>query len=97
MQEVVILREAATDPGYEPVLSGDANFEGYTNILRYYNQQLREVQRTSFREGEVRFYYSGMAQALLLDRHYGRWCVVGGFTGRSPYIDWMTVTSRGGE
>jgi hypothetical protein len=71
--ELTTLRETATRSEYEPVLSDDPHFEAYAGVMRYYNQQLQEVRRTAAREGETRFYYSGMAQALLLDRLAPSW------------------------
>jgi hypothetical protein len=73
--EVSIGRVAATTPGYEPVssLAADPGFKRYVNRERYLSQQLDETLRTAGREGEVRFYYSGMAQALLLDRLLPGW------------------------
>ena len=73
--EVTIGRLAATTPGYEPVssLATDPDFKRYSNRERYLSQQLDEALRTAGREGETRFYYSGMAQALLLDRLLPGW------------------------
>lgn len=71
--ELAILREAALSPGYRPVLAGDPAFESYSGSLRYWAQQLDEVGRTGGRDGEVRFYYAGLAQAALLDRLLPGW------------------------
>lgn len=71
--ELSLLRQAALTPSYHPVLTGDPDFEAYQNSLRYFEQQKGEVRRTSGREGETRFYYCGMAQALLLDRLLPNW------------------------
>lgn len=71
--ELSLLRQAALTPAYHPVLSGDPDFEDYQNSLRYFEQQKGEVKRTASREGETRFYYGGMAQALLLDRLLPNW------------------------
>ena len=45
----------------------------YRTRDRYWSQQLGEVRRMTNRTGEVRFYYSGMAQAVLLDRFAPGW------------------------
>lgn len=42
-------------------------------IVNAWSAQLDEVTRTAGREGETRFYYSGMAQAVLLDRLLPDW------------------------
>ena len=34
---------------------------------------MNEIKRQANREGETRFYYSGMAQAILLDRFAPDW------------------------
>ncbi len=73
--EVSIGSIAATTAGYEPVkpLAADPDFKRYSTRERYLSQQLDEARRTAGREGEVRFYYSGMAQGLLLDRFLPGW------------------------
>jgi hypothetical protein len=73
--ELSIGRVAASTPGYAPVpaIASDPAFKRYTGAARYWSGQIDEVTRTSGREGEVRFYYSGMAQAVLLDRLAPGW------------------------
>lgn len=61
---------AAADPGYRPLpqaLAEMPGFEGYGSYKAFYQAQLREVNRLSGRSGNTRFYYGGMAQAVLLD------------------------------
>ncbi|HEY3131415.1 MAG TPA: hypothetical protein VGL91_18310 [Acidobacteriota bacterium] len=73
--EVSVGRIAATTPSYRPVpaLTVDPNFKHYATRERFWSQQLDEARRTMGRKGEVRFYYSGMAQAALLDRLLSGW------------------------
>lgn len=73
--EVSIGRVAAATPNYEPVssIAADPDFKKYTTRERYWSQQLDEARRTFGREGGTRFYYSGMTQALLLDRLLPAW------------------------
>jgi hypothetical protein len=71
--ELELLRLAASTPNYQPVLSADPHFESYRNSQRYWSQQLSEAQRMGIRAGETRFYYSGMVQAVLLDRLLPGW------------------------
>ena len=71
--ELAILRQARLSPDYQPILTNDPQFEGYAGSLRHWAQQLAEVRRTGNREGELRFYYTGLAQAALLDRLLPGW------------------------
>ena len=73
--ELSIQRIAAETPGYTPVtaLGADPDFKAYTTREQYWSAQLGEVTRTAGRAGETRFYYSGMAQAVLLDRLLPGW------------------------
>ncbi|MFP4395858.1 MAG: hypothetical protein ACLFTI_11400 [Anaerolineales bacterium] len=73
--ELSIGLEAARAPGYEPVaaLEADPAFKHYTTRERFWSRQVDEVQRMQNRSGGVRFYYSGMAQAVLLDRLIPNW------------------------
>ena len=66
---------AGTTPGYTflPALTADPDFREYTTREQYWSGQIDEVRRTTGREGETRFYYSGMAQAVLLDRLLPDW------------------------
>jgi hypothetical protein len=75
--ELALQREAGRTPDYEPLpaVTDDADFHGYRTRERFWSQQLDEVRRSAHREGEVRFYYSGMAQAVLLDRLMPDWKV----------------------
>lgn len=64
---------AAAQPGYQPLATGDVHFDGYASYARFYSAQIDEVRRMDAHDGEVRFYYTGMAQALLLDRLLPGW------------------------
>lgn len=73
--ELSIVRQATEASDYEPVsaLVGDPDFENYAGSQRFWDQQLGEVTRMTNRSGEVRFYYSGFAQAVLLNRLLPDW------------------------
>jgi hypothetical protein len=73
--ELALQSEAGRAPGYVPLpeVVRDRDFHGYRTRERFWSQQLDEVSRSAQREGEVRFYYSGMAQAVLLDRLMPEW------------------------
>jgi hypothetical protein len=67
---------AASGPAYQPVQGLarlDAQFKGYAEYRRFYQEQLTEVNRLSGRSEETRFYYAGMAQAVILDRIEPGW------------------------
>jgi hypothetical protein len=73
--ELVIQRQAGRDDDYEPVaaIHDDPDFNAYRGRERYWNQQVDEIKRMAGRDGETRFYYSGFAQAVLLDRLMPNW------------------------
>jgi hypothetical protein len=65
-------RRAARTPGYQPlaVLGRDPGFEGYAGFERRWS---REVAQIPWSRDDVRFYYSGLAQAVILDRLMPGW------------------------
>jgi hypothetical protein len=73
--ELAIWREAYATEGYEPLpaLADDPDFHGYTTFPRRWSQEIGQMKRQATREGEPRFYYTGMAQAVLLDRLLPGW------------------------
>ena len=73
--ELAIGRAAATADGYTPLplLADDPEFNQYVNRDRYRTQQFGELRRAHDHEGEIRYYYTGMAQAALLDRLLPTW------------------------
>lgn len=73
--ELEILRQAALASDYQPVsqITADPDFHGYRNRLKTWDQQVAEVANLSMRSNETRYYYSGFAQAVLLDRLLPGW------------------------
>lgn len=73
--ELSIGQMAGITPGYEslPEMKDDPQFYDYSKCDRFWSQQLDQVRRILSSEGEVRFYYSGFAQAALLDRLMPGW------------------------
>ena len=57
----------------DEAIESDPDFNGYRTRRRYWQRQMDEVRRLSGRGGDTRFYYSGMAQAVLLDRLLPGW------------------------
>lgn len=73
--EVTLGRVAGESAGYTPVpdVSIDPGFDRYETRERYWSGQVSEAKRTAGRKGEIRFYYTGMVQAILLDRLSDGW------------------------
>ena len=67
--ELSITRMAATEPGYtaSAALAEDPDFHDYASRERFWRLQFQELKRMTNHRGEIRFYYTGMAQAVLLD------------------------------
>ncbi len=66
---------AANTAGYQPVseLSQDKDFDSYGGARQKWKQEIQQIRRMAGTDGDVRFYYSGFAQAALLDRLYPEW------------------------
>ena len=72
--ELEVWRQASVTKSYRPVqpLSADPDFEHYRTFHRRWTQEVAQIGRsTNAHDG--RFYYSGMAQAFLLDRLAPGW------------------------
>ncbi len=73
--ELEAWRRAGTTPGYEPrpELAADADFKGYAAFRQRWSSEVTRLRRVAGEEGDGRFYYTGMAQAVLLDRLAPGW------------------------
>jgi hypothetical protein len=73
--ELAIWREAYAVKDYEPLstMADDPDFGQYATFPRRWSQEIGQMRRQATREGETRFYYTGMAQAALLDRLLPGW------------------------
>jgi hypothetical protein len=73
--ELAIWREAHQSPNYHPVadMVADPDFKEYTTFDRRWSQEMSQMKRQAGQEGDTRFYYTGMAQAHLLDRLMPDW------------------------
>jgi hypothetical protein len=73
--ELEISRLAEADNSYLPVvaMSQDKEFKGYAGQQQFWSEQLKEAANTQGRSGDARFYYSGNALAVLLDRLMPGW------------------------
>lgn len=73
--ELEMLRLAYSHSEYRPVegMGGDPEFDGYRTFETRWQQEVNQIALMAGNEGNVRFYYSGMAQAVLLDRLRPGW------------------------
>lgn len=73
--ELDITRLAGTGNGYHPIegISQDKDFNNYKAQQQFWSEQLKEAKYTQGRSGDTRFYYSGNALAVLLDRLSPGW------------------------
>ncbi len=73
--ELEISRQAEADNGYLPLeaMAQDKNFKHYAGQQQYWSTQLKEALNTQGRSGDARFYYSGNALAVVLDRLMPGW------------------------
>jgi len=70
-------QQAGRDPGYLPLLEmeTDPDFKGYEDFDGQWSQAMRQTRQQAGKQGDVRFYYTGMLQAFLLDRLMPDWKV----------------------
>ncbi len=73
--ELSAWRAAATTDGYAPLpaLDADAEFRNYATYAQRWFQELDQMKRQAGQEGDSRFYYTGLAEATLLDRLMPDW------------------------
>ncbi len=73
--ELAVWRAGATTPGYTPVaaLSADPAFRAYGTFDSRWSQEMVTLKLQGGQQGETRFYYTGMAQAFLLNRLRPGW------------------------
>jgi hypothetical protein len=68
-------QEAEIDHSYISLaeMEDDPDFKNYETFDSHWNQEMRTAREQAKREGDTRFYYSGMLQAYLLDRLMSDW------------------------
>jgi len=73
--EISAWQRASRTAGYQPApaLADDPYFKGYRTFEQRFGQELSAMRRSARQESETRFYYTGMAQAMLLDRLAPGW------------------------
>ena len=73
--ELTMWRLAATTPDYKPLpaILSDPGFKDYADYKKRWSQEIGQIKREGTTEGDMRFYYSGLAQAAILDRLAQGW------------------------
>jgi hypothetical protein len=68
-------RIASMTPDYQwlQAMDLDPSFNNYRSRERFWVMQLDQVRHVLNNEGEIRFYYSGFAQSVLLDKLFPKW------------------------
>lgn len=73
--ELASWQAAAERDDYQPrpEMAADPDFKGYESYDRRWNQELSQAKRQAGEQSVVRFYYTGLLQACLLDRLLPDW------------------------
>lgn len=71
--EMEVWRQAAKSPGYRPLpeIGRVSDFRSYSGFAARWSREIDQIPRSA--GDDVRFYYSGMAQAAMLDRLLPGW------------------------
>lgn len=73
--ELEIWQQASQSSGYLPIsgMAADPDFKGYETFNSHWNREIQQAKIQAQKEGDVRFYYTGMLQARILDRLMPGW------------------------
>jgi hypothetical protein len=73
--EIAMWKKAFSSPGYQSTteMAQDPDFHNYETFERRWRQEIMTMKNQAIRQGDTRFYYTGMAQAFLLDRLMPDW------------------------
>lgn len=73
--ELAIWQAGYETPAYQPIaaIEADPGFDRYSGFPRRWQNELNTLPRRAGDPGDGRFYYTGMAQAFLLDRLAPGW------------------------
>jgi hypothetical protein len=73
--ELEAWRQASASPEYGPleIMADDPDFKAYQSYESRWSLEIGQMKRQASTEGATRFYYTGMAQAMLLDRLFPEW------------------------
>lgn len=90
-------RRGATAQRYtpHPATAALSDFHDYGGYQSAWNREVDQIGRMANNEGDGRFYYSGMAQAVLLDRLLPDWRM-GALTGGTTLEGLLDAAANGG-
>jgi hypothetical protein len=73
--EVGIWKQAYSSPTYQSIseMAQDPDFKDYETFEQRWNQEIMTMKNQANQQGDTRFYYTGMAQAFLLDQLKPDW------------------------
>jgi hypothetical protein len=73
--ELGVWETAGQTRDYEPLpkIESDPDFQGYRTFNQRWTSELLTMRNAAHDSASTRFYYTGMVQARLLDRHLPRW------------------------
>jgi hypothetical protein len=73
--ELDVWKVAFIAPSYQPVeaIRSLPDFDDYRTFERAWSQEVAQLKRAAVQESDSLFYYTGMAQAFLLERMYPGW------------------------
>jgi hypothetical protein len=73
--ELDVWKVAFIAPSYQPVeaIRSLPDFDDYRTFERVWSQEVAQLKRAAAQESDSLFYYTGMAQAFLLERMYPGW------------------------
>ncbi|MBN1311359.1 MAG: hypothetical protein JXB30_08055 [Anaerolineae bacterium] len=73
--ELGIWETAGQTPDYEPLseIEADPDFQGYCTFNQRWTSEIITMRNMAHDSATTRFYYTGMVQARLLDRHLPSW------------------------
>lgn len=73
--EIAIWKQAYSSSLYNaiPEMTQDPDFKGYETFEKRWRQEITTLKNQATQNGDIRFYYTGMAQGFLLDRLMPDW------------------------
>jgi hypothetical protein len=73
--EIAMWKQAFSSPGYQSSteMAQDSDFHNYETFEQHWQQEIMTMKNQAIQQGDTRFYYTGMAQAFLLDRLMPDW------------------------
>jgi len=73
--EISMWKQAFSFPSYQSTteMAQDPDFHNYKTFERHWRQEIMTMKNQSVQQSDTRFYYTGMAQAFLLDQLMPDW------------------------